>query len=99
MRLTTWRPSPSLPERSIVPRLGGWAHAAGGPRMKISTSMSGPTWLSEMKAVTSRPERSSMVSITLCRMAFWKALHAPGEGHGRGRERLEKSFEELAAPG
>ena len=47
---------------------------ASGLSMKSSISMSGPTWWLEMKASTSRPDRSSTAAMNLCCMAFWKAL-------------------------
>ena len=42
----------------------------GGVSMNSSISMSGPTWLSEMKAVTPRPERRSTCSMNFCCIAF-----------------------------
>ena len=41
-----------------------------------SISRSGPTWESEMKATTSRPESRSTTSMNCCRIASWNALQS-----------------------
>jgi hypothetical protein len=46
------------------------AYGAAAVSMNSSISISGPMWLSEMKAVTPRPERCSTCSMNFCFIAF-----------------------------